>query len=101
MDTALVLLVRSVAAVVRDDLAAAADAAAGIAAAHRDTPVLAHTLGMPALPTTFGLVAAGWCAGLDAARGRLASVVDALPVQFGGAVGTLAASHPHGPAVAD
>jgi 3-carboxy-cis,cis-muconate cycloisomerase len=45
-----------------------------------------------ALPTTFGLKAAGWLAGLDGVRLRLAEVVAALPVQYGGAVGTLAAS---------
>ena len=45
-----------------------------------------------ALPTTFGLKAAGWLAGLDGARLRLAEVVASLPVQYGGAVGTLAAS---------
>jgi adenylosuccinate lyase len=45
-----------------------------------------------ALPTTFGLKAAGWLAGLDGARLRLAEVIATLPVQYGGAVGTLAAS---------
>jgi len=45
-----------------------------------------------ALPTTFGLKAAGWLAGLDGARLRLAEVVASLPVQYGGAVGTLAGS---------
>lgn len=101
MDTALVLLVRAAAAVIDDDLGGAADAAARLAATHRDTPMAARTLGQQALPTTFGLVAAGWCAGLDRARHGLADVVGTLPVQFGGAAGTLAASHPHGPAVAD
>ncbi|WP_308259437.1 3-carboxy-cis,cis-muconate cycloisomerase [Pseudonocardia sp. H11422] len=101
VDTALVLLVRSAAEVVLDDLHGAADAAAALAAAHRDTPMIARTLGQQALPTTFGAVAAGWCAGLDRARRRLAEVVAALPAQFGGAAGTLAALHPHGFAVAD
>nr|WP_239028875.1 3-carboxy-cis,cis-muconate cycloisomerase [Pseudonocardia acidicola] len=101
MDTGLVLLVRSATEVVLDDLRGAADAAAALAAAHRDTPMIARTLGQQALPTTFGAVAAGWCAGLDRARGRLAEVTAALPVQFGGAAGTLAALHPHGFAVAD
>ncbi|GEL17149.1 3-carboxy-cis,cis-muconate cycloisomerase [Pseudonocardia asaccharolytica] len=101
LDTGLVLLVRSAADVVLDDLGAAADAAAVLAAAHRDTPMIARTLGQQALPTTFGAVAAGWSAGLDRARRRLSAVVGGLPVQFGGAAGTLAASYPHGPAVAD
>jgi 3-carboxy-cis,cis-muconate cycloisomerase len=52
-----------------------------------------------ALPTTFGLKAAGWLAGLDGARLRLAEVVASLPVQYGGAAGTLAASGGSGVAV--
>ncbi len=100
MDTATVLLAGWAGEVVLDDLGGAADAAAGLARAHRDTPMIARTLGQQALPTTFGLVAAGWCAGLDRARAGLSAAVDALPVQLGGAAGTLAALHPHGPAVA-
>ena len=64
LDTALVLLVRRSAAVVLEDLAGAAEAAARHARAHRDTPMAARPLGQQALPTTFGLVAAGWCGGL-------------------------------------
>ncbi|MCW0213293.1 MAG: 3-carboxy-cis,cis-muconate cycloisomerase [Pseudonocardia sp.] len=101
MDSALVLLVRRAAEILLADLAGAADAAAGLAVAHRDTPMIARTLGQQALPSTFGLVAAGWCAGLDRAGALLRAAVVGLPVQFGGAAGTLAASHPHGPAVAD
>ncbi|MCW2721726.1 lyase family protein [Pseudonocardia sp.] len=100
MDTAAALLVGWAGEVLLDDLRGAADAAAGLAAAHRDTPMIARTLGQQALPTTFGLVAAGWCTGLDRARTALARVLAALPVQLGGAAGTLAALHPHGPAVA-
>ncbi len=101
MDTALVLLTRRAGARIVEDLRGAADAAAELAALHRDTPIAARTLGQQALPTTFGLVAATWCAGLDRAGAGLAVVLDALPVQYGGAAGTLAAAHPHGPAVAD
>lgn len=100
MDTAAVLLIGRAGTVVLDDLRGAADAAAGLAATHRDTPVIARTLGQQALPTTFGLVAAGWCAGLDRAGVGLMRALTALPVQFGGAAGTLAALYPHGPAVA-
>ena len=53
---------------------------------------MGRTLMQQALPTTFGLKAAGWLAGLDGARLRLAEVVASLPVQYGGAAGTLAAS---------
>jgi 3-carboxy-cis,cis-muconate cycloisomerase len=89
LDTAAVLLAGWAGEVVLDDLRGAADAAAGLAAAHRTTPMLARTLGQDALPTAFGLVAAGWCAGLDRARTALAGVLGALPVQLGGPAGTL------------
>ncbi len=89
MDTAAVLLTGWAGEVVLTDLHGAADAAAALAAAHRHTPMIARTLGQQALPTTFGLVAAGWCAGLDRARARLAAVLAALPVQLGGPAGTL------------
>ena len=72
MDTAAVLLISRAGTVVLDDLRGAADAAAGLAATHRDTPMIARTLGQQALPTTFGLVAAGWCTGLDRAGVGLA-----------------------------
>ncbi len=92
LDTALMLLARDAIAAIDADLAAAADAAAGLAASHRDDVVIGRTLLQQALPTTFGLKAAGWLAGLDGARVRLAEVVASLPVQYGGAVGTLAGS---------
>ena len=92
LDTALVLLARNAIAAIDADLVAAADAAARLAAQHRDDVVMGRTLMQQALPTTFGLKAAGWLAGLDGARLRLAEVVASLPVQYGGAAGTLAAS---------
>jgi 3-carboxy-cis,cis-muconate cycloisomerase len=90
LDTALVLLARDAIAAIDADLAVAADVAARLAATHRDDVVMGRTLMQQALPTTFGLKAAGWLAGLDGARIRLAEVVASLPVQYGGAVGTLA-----------
>jgi adenylosuccinate lyase len=60
---------------------------------------MGRTLMQQALPTTFGLKAAGWLAGLDGARLRLAEVVATLPVQYGGAAGTLAASDGSGVAL--
>jgi 3-carboxy-cis,cis-muconate cycloisomerase len=90
LDTALVLLARRAIAAIDADLAAAAELAAGLAREHRDAVVMGRTLMQQALPTTFGLKAAGWLAGLDGASARLRAVSDALPVQYGGAVGTLA-----------
>jgi 3-carboxy-cis,cis-muconate cycloisomerase len=54
-----------------------------------------RTLLQQALPTTFGLKAAGWTLGLDAAAARLAGVRLALPVQYGGAAGTWAGLTAH------
>ncbi|RBY87856.1 3-carboxy-cis,cis-muconate cycloisomerase [Blastococcus sp. TF02A-30] len=90
LDTALVLLARRAVTAIDRDLAVAAEAAAGLARTHRDDVVMGRTLLQQALPTTFGLKAAGWLAGLDGARARLRAVDAALPVQLGGAVGTLA-----------
>jgi 3-carboxy-cis,cis-muconate cycloisomerase len=99
LDTALVLLARDAIAAIDADLAAAAEAVARLAADHRDDVVMGRTLMQQALPTTFGLKAAGWLAGLDGARVRLAEVVASLPVQYGGAAGTLAASSGSGVAL--
>jgi 3-carboxy-cis,cis-muconate cycloisomerase len=99
LDTALVLLARNAIAAIDGDLLTASAAAARLAAAHRDDVVMGRTLMQQALPTTFGLKAAGWLAGLDGARLRLAEVVASLPAQYGGAAGTLAASGGSGVAV--
>jgi 3-carboxy-cis,cis-muconate cycloisomerase len=96
LDTALLLLARSAIAAIDADLTAAAEATARLAAEHRDAVLMGRTLMQQALPTTVGLKAAGWLAGLDGARLRLAEVVASLPVQYGGAVGTLAASRGSG-----
>jgi 3-carboxy-cis,cis-muconate cycloisomerase len=91
LDTALMLLSRDALDALDGLLLAAGDAAAGLASEHRDDVVMGRTLMQQALPTTFGLKAAGWTAGLDEVRARVAEVRAALPVQYGGAVGTLAA----------
>jgi 3-carboxy-cis,cis-muconate cycloisomerase len=92
VDTAAMLVAHRALGPLLDDLAGLAGTAAGLAEEHRDTLVAGRTLLQQALPTTFGLVAAGWLTGLDRARRRLAAVrADVLAVQLGGAVGTLAA----------
>ena len=91
MDTAAMLLARDALAAAGADLTAAAGAAARLADAHRGTLMIGRTLLQQAVPTTFGVVAAGWLAGLDSAVEWLAFVRDTrLAVQFGGAAGTLA-----------
>lgn len=99
MDTASMLLASRALGVVSTELRSGADLAAGLARTHRDTPMYARTLLQQAVPTTFGAVAAGWGAGLDRAVERVDAVRAQLPVQLGGAGGTLAALHPHGFAV--
>ncbi len=90
-DTALMLIARRALAPLLDDARAAAGAAAELAQAHRDTPMIGRTLLQEALPVTFGLRAAGWLTGLDAGRRRLAEVRDVeLAVQMGGPVGARA-----------
>lgn len=101
MDSALMLLSHRAGRLVLADLRAAADAGAALALAHRATPTVARTLGQQALPTTFGALAVSWFTGLDEATIQLERALSALPVQFGGAAGTLAAVHPHGLAMSD
>jgi 3-carboxy-cis,cis-muconate cycloisomerase len=67
---------------------------------HRHTLIAARTLLQQALPTTFGLKAAGWMVGLDECADRLAAVRETrLAVQLGGAAGTLASLGPDGATV--
>ncbi|MEU3019216.1 MULTISPECIES: 3-carboxy-cis,cis-muconate cycloisomerase [unclassified Nocardiopsis] len=101
MDTAAMLLVRRAGHALRAELAGLTEELRDLADRHRATPMAGRTLLQQALPTTFGAVAAGWAAGLSDADERLGEVLDhRLAAQLGGAVGTLASLHPHGPAVA-
>ena len=97
LDTASMVVARNACRVILSDVDAAADAAASLAAAHRDTPMIGRTLLQQAVPVTFGLTAAGWLAGLDAAADGLRRLRPA--VQLGGAAGTLAGLGAAGPAV--
>jgi 3-carboxy-cis,cis-muconate cycloisomerase len=89
LDTALVLCLRDAVDRVRTDLHGQIAALAGLAATHRDTEMAGRTLTQHAVPITFGLKAASWLTGVLDARDRLATVL--LPVQIGGAAGSLAA----------
>jgi 3-carboxy-cis,cis-muconate cycloisomerase len=91
LDSALMLMASRVLGALRDTLVAAADALARIADEHRGTLIVGRTLGQSALPTTFGLKAAGWLGAITDAAIEVAVVAASLPVQCGGAVGTLAA----------
>ncbi|MFG3009061.1 3-carboxy-cis,cis-muconate cycloisomerase [Streptomyces cinerochromogenes] len=98
MDTATMLVAVRALGPVLDDLGRTERALAGLAAAHRDTAMPGRTLTQHAVPTTFGLKAAGWRSLVLDARDRVARVRDTLPVQLGGAAGTLAAFQEFGAA---
>ena len=92
VDTAAMLVARRAVELVLAELDRLADACADLARAHRSTPMAARTLLQQAVPTTFGLKAAGWLVALLEARRRLAIVRhEQLAAQLGGAAGTLAA----------
>jgi 3-carboxy-cis,cis-muconate cycloisomerase len=81
-------------------LAEAADGCAGLARAHRTTPMAGRTLLQQATPTTFGLKAAGWLMGVRQAGALVEAVAKRrLRAQLGGAVGSLAVLGARGPEV--
>ncbi|WP_327365657.1 lyase family protein [Streptomyces sp. NBC_01217] len=93
MDTAAMLVSGRAIALIRADLRRVVTALAGLAAEHRDTVMPARTLAQHAVPTTFGLKAAGWLYAVDDAERGLSATASALPAQLGGAAGTLSAYH--------
>ncbi|MEU0228063.1 3-carboxy-cis,cis-muconate cycloisomerase [Streptomyces sp. NPDC006284] len=96
MDSAAMLVAARTLDLLLPDLARTGRALARLAAEHRDTAMPGRTLTQHAVPTTFGLKAAGWRALVLDARDRVTSVRDALPAQLGGAAGTLAAFGAYG-----
>ncbi len=88
VDTAAMLVARRALELVLGQLDGAVDAAAELARRHRSTPAAARTLLQQAVPTTFGLRAAGWLVALLEARRGLRGIE--LAAQLGGAAGTLA-----------
>jgi 3-carboxy-cis,cis-muconate cycloisomerase len=97
VDSAAMLIARRALEPSLADLRGAADAAARLAAEHRDTVMIGRTLMQHAVAITFGLKAAGWLVALDESIERLREV--RLAAQLGGAAGTLAALGDAGPAV--
>nr|BAE78985.1 3-carboxy-cis,cis-muconate cycloisomerase homologue [Streptomyces sp. KO-3988] len=90
LDTATVLVVDRALRLVRADLACVEEALAVLAREHRDTLIAGRTLALHAVPTTFGLKAAGWRHLVLDAVHKLDALAEGLPVQLGGAAGTLA-----------
>jgi 3-carboxy-cis,cis-muconate cycloisomerase len=101
IDTGLVLQLRAAFDVIAPELAQLADALARIVEKHQTTLLAGRTWLQQASPITFGLKAAGWLDAINRHRARLAAArQQVLVLQFGGAVGTLAALGTHGPSVA-
>jgi len=89
IDSAAMLIAKRALLPLLADARAAADAAAVLADVHRVTPMAGRTLLQDALPTSFGLRAAGWLIGIEEAAARLAEVAaKRLAVQMGGPVGS-------------
>jgi 3-carboxy-cis,cis-muconate cycloisomerase len=92
IDSALMLQMGRGLDLLLDGLLAIGEATAALAEAHRRTPMIGRTLLQQALPITFGLKAARWLALVSRQLRRLVRLrSEGLVVQFGGAVGTLAA----------
>jgi 3-carboxy-cis,cis-muconate cycloisomerase len=100
IDSALALVTRNALNLIEADVSKAVSALLALAERHADHPVLARTLMQPASVTSFGLKCAGWAAPLLRSLQRLqTSAGNALGVQLGGAVGTLAQMSGKGPQV--
>ena len=95
IDTALMLLTQHSMTAISRLLQNTAEALAHVAAEYRDTVCIARSLTQHALPTTFGYKAACWLSAIMSAAKNLDEVRSQLPLQFGGAVGTLASLEQH------
>ncbi|GAA0616382.1 3-carboxy-cis,cis-muconate cycloisomerase [Thalassospira tepidiphila] len=91
VDSALVLQLRDAVAIIRRRIRKLAKALSAHADTHRTTVMIGRTRSQQAVPTTFGLKAAGWLAPLVRIDHRIDSLSsDLLRISFGGAAGTLA-----------
>ncbi|SDM81899.1 3-carboxy-cis,cis-muconate cycloisomerase [Polaromonas sp. JS666] len=100
IDTALALVTRNALNLVEADIRKAVAALLVLARRHAADPVMARTLMQPASVTSFGFKCAGWAAPLARSLLRLRVAADnALAVQLGGAVGTLAQMQGKGPQI--
>jgi 3-carboxy-cis,cis-muconate cycloisomerase len=101
-DTGLVLQIRDALKILETDLSSLCGGLAELAQKHRSTPMAGRTLMQQAPPTTFGVKIAAWLDGMNRHRDRITETRKrALVVQFGGAVGTLAALRDKGLQVAE
>lgn len=101
IDTGMVLATRKALQLIDEALLATANRLLDLAGQHLHTPVLARTLMQPAQVTSLGFKFVNWAAPLVRARSQLRiAAANALQLQLGGAVGTLAVMGDKGPAVA-
>ena len=101
IDTAMVLATRRALGLVDADLRRLTTALLALAEREGDAPLLARTLMQPASVISLGFKIAGWVAPLLRCGVRLQRAAgEALRLQCGGAVGTLATLGDAGPAVA-
>lgn len=101
VDTGLVLQLREALEEIGNGLSKISSALVRLIEAHDSTLIVGRTWLQHAPPVTLGLKAAGWLAAIERHHARLNQTQkDVLVIQFGGAVGTLAALGDRGPAVA-
>jgi 3-carboxy-cis,cis-muconate cycloisomerase len=101
IDTGLVLQLRAALGRIEAELDRLAQALASLADQHRGTPIAGRTWMQHAVPTSFGLKAAGWLDAVLRDQARCGELdARALVLQLGGAVGTLAALGDRGADVA-
>ncbi len=91
LDSAIVLQLRDALEAVQSEIAAQVAALRDLADRHRRTLAAGRTLTQHAVPTTFGLLATSWLQGVLDVGDELDQLREGLPVQVGGAAGTLAA----------
>ncbi len=101
IDTGRILQVRQALDLIARDLDSLAQPLGSFAQKHRSTLITGRTWMQHALPTTLGVKIAGWLDAIVRHRARLKETKKrCLVLQFGGAVGTLAALGSRGPDVA-
>jgi 3-carboxy-cis,cis-muconate cycloisomerase len=101
IDTGLVLQLRDALDLMQRELLQFAATLAGVAETHQATVLAGRTWLQQASPVTLGLKVAGWLDAIHRHQARIAHARnEVLTLQFGGAVGTLAALGENGPSVA-
>ncbi len=101
IDTGLVLQLRDALDLLQRELAQFSSALAKVAETHQSTLLAGRTWLQQASPVTLGLKVAGWLDAIHRQQARIAQARNEVSaLQFGGAVGTLAALGEKGPTVA-